>query len=241
MVDVAHDRDDRRALDEIVVVIVVDDVLVLGVAERDDLDLLAQRLGDDLICSSPSVWVRVAISPMPMSVLMISGTGTPRYSARSLTVEPELTRTTSVRVSALASSGAAVSSMNVRRRRRRRRGGRIGGPPPGPGPPWPGPRRAAWESMTTRRLPAPGPPSPRWPPRVGRPPPGWDCVSSRLGRFGGSGTEMILGPAPRAGVSPTTGLASSGLAGDSAPHPSPRARRWPRRPPGPACPPGAGS
>ncbi len=86
---------------------------------------------------------------------------------------------------------SGVSGIGVRRRRRRRRGGRCGA---GPGPA-PGPRRAAWESMTTRRLPAPGPPSLRIPPRVGRPawPEGWDCVSSRLGRLGGSGTEMMRG------------------------------------------------
>ncbi len=45
--------------------------------------------------SSDSVWVSVAISPSCISFLMISGTGTPRYSATSLTVEPELTLMTS--------------------------------------------------------------------------------------------------------------------------------------------------
>ncbi len=44
------------------------------------------------IASSESVWVSVAISPSVMSFLMISGTATPRYSATSLTVEPELMR-----------------------------------------------------------------------------------------------------------------------------------------------------
>ena len=47
------------------------------------------------IASSDSVCVSVAISPRPISFLMISGTATPRYSATSLTVEPELTRMTS--------------------------------------------------------------------------------------------------------------------------------------------------
>ena len=44
------------------------------------------------IASSESVCVSVAISPSVISFLIISGTGTPRYSATSLTVEPELTR-----------------------------------------------------------------------------------------------------------------------------------------------------
>ena len=47
------------------------------------------------IASSDSVCVSVAISPRLMSFLITSGTGTPRYSATSLTVEPELTRMTS--------------------------------------------------------------------------------------------------------------------------------------------------
>ena len=45
--------------------------------------------------SSASVCVTIAISPRPISFLMISGTGTPRYSATSLTVEPELILMTS--------------------------------------------------------------------------------------------------------------------------------------------------
>ncbi len=62
------------------------------------------------IASSASVWVRVAISPSDISFLMTSGTGTPRYSATSLTVEPELTRTRSVSRAAAVSIGAIVSS-----------------------------------------------------------------------------------------------------------------------------------
>jgi hypothetical protein len=47
VVDVAHDRDDRRALDEILVG-VLEDRLVLGlVVGVDDLDLLAELLGQD--------------------------------------------------------------------------------------------------------------------------------------------------------------------------------------------------
>ena len=44
------------------------------------------------IASSASVWVSVAISPSCISFLITSGIGTARYSATSLTVEPELTR-----------------------------------------------------------------------------------------------------------------------------------------------------
>jgi hypothetical protein len=47
------------------------------------------------MASSESVWVSVAISPSCISFLMISGIATPRYSATSLTVDPELTRMTS--------------------------------------------------------------------------------------------------------------------------------------------------
>ncbi len=43
------------------------------------------------MASSASVWVSVAISPSCISFLMTSGIATPRYSATSLTVEPELT------------------------------------------------------------------------------------------------------------------------------------------------------
>ena len=43
------------------------------------------------IDSSDSVCVRVFISPSVISFFITSGTGTFRYSATSLTVEPELT------------------------------------------------------------------------------------------------------------------------------------------------------
>ena len=60
------------------------------------------------IASSDSVWVSVAISPRLISFLMISGTATPRYSATSLTVEPELTRIVSA-LRTLTSWGAGSS------------------------------------------------------------------------------------------------------------------------------------
>ena len=63
------------------------------------------------IASSDSVWVSVAISPSSISFLITSGTATPRYSATSLTVEPELIRIRSVgRRRAPSSIGAIVSS-----------------------------------------------------------------------------------------------------------------------------------
>ena len=48
VVDVAHDRHDRRALDEILVGVVVLDLDIGVVAQRDDLDLLVERVGDGL-------------------------------------------------------------------------------------------------------------------------------------------------------------------------------------------------
>ncbi len=62
------------------------------------------------MASSERVWVSVAISPSDISFLITSGTGTPRYSATSLTVEPELTRIRSVASMAELSIGAIVSS-----------------------------------------------------------------------------------------------------------------------------------
>ncbi len=143
------------------------------------------------IVSSDSVWVTIAISPRLISFLISSGTGSARYSATSLTVEPELTLMTSA-FSEAASCGAG--SVNVPRRRRppRRGGRRCGpiGPPPGPPGP-PGPRRAACESITTRRTPPvePGARSPCSEERVGRwrrgSPPSWrpPALPSAFGCF----------------------------------------------------------
>ena len=62
------------------------------------------------IASSERVCVSVAISPRDISFLITSGTATPRYSATSLTVEPEFTRIRSVASIAVLSIGAIVSS-----------------------------------------------------------------------------------------------------------------------------------
>ncbi len=83
---------------------------------------------------------------MPISCLITSGTPTPRYSATSLTVEPELTRTTSVELCAAVSSGAgprvdeATAAATARTTARRATPGAAG---------------AAWATgatRTTRRL-----------------------------------------------------------------------------------------
>ena len=48
VVDMTHDRHDRRALDEILVGVVVLDLDIGVVAQRDDLDRLVERVGDGL-------------------------------------------------------------------------------------------------------------------------------------------------------------------------------------------------
>ena len=53
--------------------------------------------------------MNVAISPSDISFLITSGTATPRYSATSLTVEPELTDEVVASIAEL-SIGAIVSS-----------------------------------------------------------------------------------------------------------------------------------
>ncbi len=107
--------------------------------------------------SSGRVCVRVAISPPSISALITSALPRPRLSATSRTVAPELSLIAGVSsgVSGCLISGS--SSSGLRRRPPRRRGGRGGG--------WflaMWSRRAAWESITTRRRflpPALGPPS----------------------------------------------------------------------------------
>ena len=146
------------------------------------------------IASSESVCVSVAISPIIISCLIRSGTGTPRYSETSLTVAPLFTRTASVALWALVSSGASGVSSNLRRPRRR---GRRWGKPPGGGAP-PG-RRFAWESITTRRLPA--------------------AASGEAGlrgvRLGLSGWAMILGPTDAAAAISSIGPSGASVASTS--------------------------
>ena len=52
---------------------------------------LPSSVASTSMVSSDSVWVSVRISPRPISFLMISEVETSRYSATSLTVDPELT------------------------------------------------------------------------------------------------------------------------------------------------------
>ena len=105
-----------------------------------------------LIDSSVRVWVRVAISPIVISFLITSALPRPSSSATSRTVAPDGTLVASGSAGSSVLSGGSSSS-GRRRRPPRRRGGRWGGGPPI----WS--RRAACESMTTRRflLDAPAP------------------------------------------------------------------------------------
>src|SRR3954463_2994593 len=75
------------------------------------------------MASSDRVLVSVAISPRVISFLITSGTGTPKYSATSLTVEPEATRMTVFEGSAGATRGAGSWEVPRRRRPPPRRGG----------------------------------------------------------------------------------------------------------------------
>ncbi len=98
-----------------------------------------------LIDSSVRVWVRVAISPIVISFLITSALPRPSSSATSRTVAPDGTLVASGSAGSSVLSGGSSSS-GRRRRPPRRRGGRWGGGPPI----WS--RRAACESMTTRRF-----------------------------------------------------------------------------------------
>ena len=112
------------------------------------------------IASSERDCVMVAISPRPMSSLMICAVETSRISAKSLTVEPEGTSTSGMSAGATTTTGFSSA--------------RGPGRPPRRSRPWgAGPRRPACGSMTTRRrLPRGPPPLPVAPgtPPAGRPP-----------------------------------------------------------------------
>ena len=126
------------------------------------------------IASSESDCVIVAISPRPMSVLMIWAVEMSSSSARSLTVAPEGTSTRGRSAGATGATG--FSSTRGGRPWRRSR-------------PWvAGPRRPACGSMTTRRrLPRRSPPPPPPPPPPGAPVRAAPFAAGRDGRAGWSG------------------------------------------------------
>ena len=110
VVDVPHDRDDRRAFDEVLFGILELGLDVDIVGGVHDLDLLVELVCEHLDRIVGEGLRSVAISPRDISFLITSGTATPRYSATSLTVEPELTLIRSVASIAVLSIGAIVSS-----------------------------------------------------------------------------------------------------------------------------------
>ena len=74
VVDVAHDRDDRRALDEVLVVVVVDRSPPRPRRRAWTISIsLSNSSARTWIASSASVCVSVAISPSVISFLMTSG------------------------------------------------------------------------------------------------------------------------------------------------------------------------
>ena len=92
VVDVAHDRDDRRAvLSSSAASSKTGSASASSAAWTISISL-SNSSAMTSISSSESVCVSVAILPRPISFLISSGTGTARYSLTSLTVEPELIR-----------------------------------------------------------------------------------------------------------------------------------------------------
>ena len=176
VVDVTHDRDHGRARLEILVGVLERRVRVRVVGRRDDLDLLVELVGDDLDrVVGQRLRERRHLAEAHQLLDDLRRRPTPRYSATSLTVEPELTRMTSafselsvLRDGLLVGAAAAPAAATARRAVRRTAAGAAAGPPPGP-PPGP-PDAQACESMTTRRTPPaePGARSPCSEERVGR-------------------------------------------------------------------------
>ena len=133
VVDVAHDRDDRRPAERSS----GSSSKVSGSSSSSSACLISTSFFDSVamssIASSESVCVMVTISPTPIMILMISGTETPRAAESSLTVAPELTLTGPVCAGARCCAGRSVFCAS--------RCGRSAGR-----------GRAACVSMTTRRL-----------------------------------------------------------------------------------------
>ena len=92
MIDVTHDRHDRRARLE--VGLVVDELLgLLLLGGVLDDDLAVDLGGDQLTASSESDCVICTISPSPIMILMICAAGIPSACERSRTVTPDGTVT----------------------------------------------------------------------------------------------------------------------------------------------------
>ena len=89
--------------------------------------LRSNSLAIDSTDSSVSVWVRVAISPSFIRALITSAAESPRLSATSRTVAPELTLIGGCSSGCFSSLSEGSSSSGRRRRPPRRRGGRGGG------------------------------------------------------------------------------------------------------------------
>ena len=143
VVDVAHDRDHRRAVDQVLVGVLVGR-LVLGVLgrRRSSRPSCRSASASTSIASSDSVWVSVAISPSSISFLITSGAPSWSDSATSLTVEPERTWTagsSGCSASSFACASASRSGSTHWGRRRR-----------------PRPRRGGWDCCGGGRAVAPG-------------------------------------------------------------------------------------
>ena len=197
VVDVAHDRDHRRALDQVLV----------GVVERRLAPRPRRRRGrsrsscsnssaSTSIASSESVCVSVAISPSSISFLITSGEAQPSDSATSLTVEPEGTWTGGRLLGRARRCGRpqiGLDPLGARRRAAAAAARRLllGRRPPAR---W---RRAACESITTRRraprrhrraAAARGASPPRRWPRAGRSRGRWRAAA--VGRRSGCGRPL---------------------------------------------------
>ena len=166
VVDVAHDRDHRRARLEILGRVLDSSELRLPSSSAACLILISRGGSSSApissTASSVSDWVMVTISPIPIMILMIWATGIPSACERSLTLTPEGTVTGPVGAAGALSRGRA-SARGIRR------------VPGAPG--LPPPAREAWLSITTRRLRRP--PTAPW--------------RGRIGRFGREEPELAIG------------------------------------------------
>ena len=188
VVDVAHDRDHRRADDEILLGVVEGGLVVDLLAGVDDLDLLVElagERGDRLVRERLGQGRHLALLHQLLDDL----------GARDAEALGDLAHGRAgvdlgrAGASVLGPLSSGDSSNGGRRRRPRLRGGRCGGPCDM----WS--RRAAWESITTRRrfLPASLPPRRRGAPGA--------VAGARRGASGGR--RLLLRPARRRRPAPS--------------------------------------